>query len=481
VDPHNVATIVPPRNLHEAAPLLQRITMLNIPSPDSDLVAVSSCRLRQVAVCIVMAGLLIGTNVACSVGEVEEKALIRELDARIPEVISLGNSPSLQVAVVSGDRVIWSKGFGEFPSVEQIYMNASVQKVFSAIAILQLAERGLIELDTDIGTYIPFEVRHPGFPDTPITARMLLVHHSGLGELPHQFGWDTRSAFSPDYRPPCPPGLLGMSLAEYLSASLTPGGANYDEGVWRFEPDSGFFYSVSAYPLLRYVVEKVAGQSYPDYMRENVLAPLGMTNSGFSIAPFADRHAIPHTRIDGQNIQLPLWNGNGYMMRTTAEDQARLIIALMSAGRIGEERVLRPETVELMRSRTSRFITLFNRSGGDMQAAGHGLGLYQFRGGWSGFGGSAPGFQSLWRFHLDKQVGYVIMSNVNAILSGGREYDSARRDLYTVQDELLSILDPALVLRWRKWELAIVGVIILSMFVAIGTYLRRRRVGSRGA
>jgi CubicO group peptidase (beta-lactamase class C family) len=352
-------------------------------------------------------------------------------------------------------------------------MNASVQKVFTAAAVLQLVERGFVDLDADVNTYLPFTVRHPGFPETPITVRMLLAHRSGLDMLPHQFAWDTESAFSPRFRPACPDYLAVMSLEEFIAASLTPEGSNYDQRSWVARPGERYHYSVSAFPLLRYLVGRVAGQSYGEYMRENIFAPLGMTGSGFSAGEFAGRHAIPHTRIDGENIELPVWNGRAFFMHTTAGDMARFMLAIINDGQYGDARILQPDTVKLMRQRTTRFKALF-KSSDDMPSKGRGLGLVVFRGGWFGIGGSAPGFQCLWRFHPTRQVGYVILSNVNAILGSGRNYESARSEIYDVQDALVSILDPTFAIRRRAGELWIVGAFVLYV-LGVGLWIRRRK------
>jgi len=383
------------------------------------------------------------------------------------------------VAVVHRDQVVWSQAFGENTSVDHVYMNASVQKVFTAAAVLQLVERGLVDLDTDVGTYLPFPVRHPDFPETPITVRMLLAHRSGLADFPHQFAWDTECAFSPQYRPSCPNHLLAMSHEEFLIASLVPGGSNYDQRTWVSEPGQEYHYSVSAYPLLRYLVGQVAGQSYAEYMHENIFAPLGMTSSGFSAEEFSGRHAVPYTRINGQNIELPIWDGQGSMMHTTAEDMAKFVLALMNDGQHGDFQLLQPETIELMQQRTSRFKVLF-KSSDDLPQKGHGLGLFVFRSGWYGNGGSAPGFQCLLRFHPSRQVGYVILSNVNAILGGGDNYESARSDIYEVQDALVSILDPTLVIRRWAGELGVVGALVL-WFLVVGLWVRRRKSQHRNA
>jgi CubicO group peptidase (beta-lactamase class C family) len=352
-------------------------------------------------------------------------------------------------------------------------MNASVQKMFTATAVLQLAERGEIDLDADVSEYLPFAVRHPLFLETPVTVRMLLAHRSGLDALPYQFAWDTESAFSPEYRPPCPDHLLAMSLQEFLVASLTPEGTNYDPGSWVFEPGERYRYSVSAYPLLRYLISHVAGASYDEYMRESVFAPLGMMSSGFSADEFAGHHATPYTRIDGNNVEIPVWNGQGSMMHTTAEDMARFMLALMNHGRYGDYQLLRPETVDLMQQRTTRLRSLF-RGGEDLPLKGHGLGLFVFRGGWFGIGGSAPGFQSLLRYNPSGQEGFVVMTNVNAILSGGENYASARSDIYAVQEAVVSIQDPSFVIRRRVAEVAVLGTLGLY-FLAVVVWGRRRR------
>jgi len=227
---------------------------------------------------LVLSSILVVFCIACSVtGPRDTASLVAELDAELPRVVASGNSPSIQVAVVHQDQIAWSRAFGENTSVDHVYMNTSVQKVFTAIAVLQLVERGLVDLDTDVNMCVPFTVRHPGFLETPITVRMLLAHRSGLDAFPHQFAWDTESTFSPQFRPPCPNHLLTMSHEEFLIASLIPEGSNYDQQAWGFEPGQEYHYSVSAYPILRYLVGRVTGQSYAEYMQENIFAPLGMT------------------------------------------------------------------------------------------------------------------------------------------------------------------------------------------------------------
>lgn len=422
-----------------------------------------------------VAGFLVGLGLPhAAVADVEPAELVAELDAKISAVVARGHSPSLQLAVVHRERMVWSRAFGENTSVDHVYMNGSVQKVFDAVAVLKLVEKGVVDLDADVNSYLPFTVRHPRFPHRPITGRMLLDHRSGLVEFPHQFEWDTECLFSPRDRAPCDTDLPKRSLGEYIEASLRSETPKFGDPVWLQEPDTGFRYSVGAYPLLRYLAERVSGQSFPEFIRENLFAPLEMTSSGFSAEEFADRHAVPYARVGGKDVALTVWNGNGFVMHTTAADQARLMIALMNGGRLGDREILRPETIARMSTATTRFSGLFKRSD-DLQWSGHGLGLLLFRGGWFGYGGSTQGFQCLWRYHPRKRVGYVILSNVNAIQSGREDQESVRREVYSVQNALLAILDPTLTLRSRTAELAIAGSIALGWLVGMGVWWRRAR------
>jgi CubicO group peptidase (beta-lactamase class C family) len=193
----------------------------------------------------------------------------------------------------------------------------------------------------------------------------------------------------------------------------------YDEGIWLSEPGREFRYSLAASPMLRYVVGRVSGQGYETCLHDNILDPLGMTGSDFSAGEFEGRHAIPYTRVGDESIELAVWDGYGSMMDATAADMARFVIALVNGGRYPSCRLLRPETIELMRRKTTSFKTLFESSE-DLPSAGRGLALVVLRGGWYGTGGSAPGFHCLLRSHPSRPVGHVILSNFNAILSGDK-------------------------------------------------------------
>jgi CubicO group peptidase (beta-lactamase class C family) len=111
---------------------------------------------------VILSVFLIPLCVACLAdGARNSASLVADLDAELPVVVANGNSPSTQVAVVQRDQIIWSQAFGQNTSPHHVYMNASVQKMFTAVAVLQLVERGFVELDADVQEYLPFAVQHP--------------------------------------------------------------------------------------------------------------------------------------------------------------------------------------------------------------------------------------------------------------------------------------------------------------------------------
>ena len=186
-------------------------------------------------------------------------SLNEELTDEISRLVESGDIPSLQICVVSGNQK-WIKGFGEQTDEDIVFLVGSIQKVFVSISILQLYEEGLIGLDDDVNNYMPFSIRHPEYPDKPITIRMLLSHRSGLdGTLPSEFAYDwiddnpgewTRS-FSED--------LIDVSLEEWLKMNLDEEGGLYSPSYWIREPDTGYSYSNNGYKILICILERVSG------------------------------------------------------------------------------------------------------------------------------------------------------------------------------------------------------------------------------
>ena len=409
-----------------------------------------------------------GTNSETGLPE----AVISELATEIEHLVAEGISPSVQVAVISEEEIAWSHTFGQVADSQQVYIIGSVQKVFDATAILQLYEKGLVDLDADINTYLPFSVRHPDYPATPITLRMIVSHRSGLSVFKHQFAWDTKCLGYPEYRSDCAEDLIGLSLGEFLKESVTFDGRNYSPDIWRAEPDKEYHYSVAGYHLLKYVIARVSGQSYADYMRNNLFAPLHMDNAGFYVAGFEGQHALPHTYVDGEVIELPLWEGNGDFMRMTATDLAKFQLAHLYDGSSRGFQMIKPETVELMRTITTRRYSIFNRTS-TLYDADCGLGIRRYAHGWMGLGGSVPGYLCIWRYNPDRHVGYAFLMNVNSILMGGDNSGPVTESYLTLKNTIENRLAPTILFRGK---IMFIGGLVIIIFAV--TVLIRKRLQS---
>jgi CubicO group peptidase (beta-lactamase class C family) len=359
---------------------------------------------------------------------------LETIDEQIQFLVDEGDLASATVGIVVNDSLVWAQAYGQ-ADVDTVYNIGSITKPFVATAVLQLHERGLIDLDGDVNEHLPFSLRHPDYPDTPITIRMLLTHQSALAHFTDPFrgyhmGEDTADWLSkhrgwhlPRYDPHPP-------FAEFMEGYLTPGGPYATPHAWRSEePGTQYGYSTPGYDVLAYIVERVTGQLFAEYARENILVPLGMASTGFSVAEFPSRVATPYERVYGvlskANAALPLSDartvGGGGLL-SSVPDLAQFMIAHMNQGQAGGVQLLQPETVALMHERA----VSFPLGQGDLNQVSYGLGLGHFREipwsvwghlydmhGATGHGGSWWGYQAQMWFVEEKEGGYGIVLLTN--------------------------------------------------------------------
>jgi len=386
-----------------------------------------------------------------------------DTDARIEDLVESGNIPSLHLCVVSEDKIEWARGFGEETDLDTPFLIGSTQKVFVAISIMQLYENGEIELDADVSDYVPFEVINPGFSDSTITPRMLLSHRSGLGVImPYEFCYDWQGPPSANESVYYSQGVIGVTLSDYLSECLTPGGQYYSVDNWlSWEPGTEYSYANSGYKLLMVLLETVTNQNISEYMQENIFTPLRMNNTGFHVADIETPQATPYTRVDGINEPLPVWDGE-YMMRSSIKDMGHLLIALMNMGEFNGEQILQSETVELMMDNTfsnDPMSGLFKES----RWKGYGLGLTVRSHGLYGHGGSTVGFTADCYFNPELKKGLVRLSNVNAILTPDEEEWYKIND-YVTEIENLVLTEIGLI---PPVGIAEISIIMLAIVISV--------------
>lgn len=267
--------------------------------------------------------------------------LERLLDPFFAAQLDALHVPGAVVVVVGDGGVIFAKGYG-YASLEQrlpfdpgetIVRAGSTVKVLTAMAVMQLAEQGAVDVYADVNRYLTSFQIPDTFPE-PITLHQLLHHTAGLD---HNF-IGVRAYSEEDLIP----------LATFLSENLPP--RVYPPGRLRHYTD----YHIA---LAGLVVEEVAGMSFADYVRKNIFTPLGM-DSSFMLVPDEQLHrmATSYTYQDGR--YRTILEGNYYLhtapggtWNSTALDVARFMLVHLQGGRYGEARVLRPETVAEMHRR----------------------------------------------------------------------------------------------------------------------------------
>ncbi len=206
----------------------------------------------------------------------------RALDAIVRAELSVGPVAGMSVGITRGDQR-WVCAYGQRDLTRKLpatprttYRMASVTKSFTAVAVLQLAQQGKLELDADISTLVP------SFPrkQWPITVRDLLGHLSGV----------------PTYDGPASThNVKPMTTAEALAV--------FADKPLVFEPRTRYLYSTWGYNLLGAVVESVSGQPYRDYLREHVFQPAGMEHADLDIIATRDEHQAVGYRVQGTGLK----------------------------------------------------------------------------------------------------------------------------------------------------------------------------------
>lgn len=272
-----------------------------------------------------------------------------ELNEFIKLEIEQKGIPSIAAAIVKDDRIVWQNTYGyeniatrTAPTENTIYLLASISKTFTAVAVMQLYERGQLDLDEDINTYLPFEIRNPYFPDAPITPRMLLTHTSGLAWPTNDEDPNFNDTYPDDSAPPIYPWAR-----EYL----TPGGAKYRATTWKNRrPGQQVQYSNLGGALLGYLVESIQDQDFAEYCQEHIFEPLQMFNSGFKLRD-VDRTKLATLYHDGRVIgQYSVSHYPSSMVRSSIAELSHFLIAIMNGGIYQNTRILEESTVDEMLS-----------------------------------------------------------------------------------------------------------------------------------
>jgi CubicO group peptidase (beta-lactamase class C family) len=211
-----------------------------------------------------------------------------------------------------------------------VFRIASVSKTFAAVAVMQLAEQGKIDLRADIREYLPgLEFNNPF--DAPVTVADLLTHRSGF-EVRDPKSEDLHADFD-----------RYVAMEDYVRQHMPP--------VVR-KPGTAYMYDNFAYLLLGLIVQNASGEPFEQYMQKHVFEPLGMTASGFELkGPLLERLATGYDAADqpiAPYALVPTIMPHGGML-STAEDIGKFMLAFLNGGEApGGARILTAATVAEM-------------------------------------------------------------------------------------------------------------------------------------
>jgi len=258
---------------------------------------------------------------------------VTEGRAAVREIMAESGATAVSVALVDGDRIIWSEAFGtadreagRAASTSTLFGICSVSKMFATVSVMILVDQDRISLDEKVVTYLPgFNMPlDPRFRN--ITVRMLLSHLSGL------------------------PGFEGRDST--TSVPFTGYAAQMMEGLayQRLKHDPGLLaaYNNDGFTMVENLVKAVTGQDYPDFVRDNILTPLGMNQSRYQTVPLP---AGTHVQAYSGDTLLPLMALNVYAtggLYSTPGELSHLAMMIINRGVYGSRRILQAASIAAM-------------------------------------------------------------------------------------------------------------------------------------
>lgn len=244
-----------------------------------------------------------------------------------------GNIPGGAFALVDENGLLWAEGFGHVGAPERsrvtpdtVFRVLSIAKVVTAMAVLHAEQDGLLRLDEPITTYLPdlrLRSHYEAQPERRITLRHLLSHTSGLQAEP---------ALGNSLEPL---GSFEAHVQSILGSRL------------RSPVGTASYYSNGGIDLAAHILQVVSGMPFPEYVRQHLLLPLGMTNS--SLTPVRDpnpaRRALGHTLgVIATLHPGPMTGAAG--LESSAADLAKCVHLHLSQRTAGETVLLSPASVE---------------------------------------------------------------------------------------------------------------------------------------
>jgi CubicO group peptidase (beta-lactamase class C family) len=309
------------------------------------------------------------------------------LDGYMPQAITNGDIVGAVVTVVRDGQIVANRGFGYGdlahhtpvdPSAT-LFRPGSVSKLFTWTALMQLVEQHKLDLDADVNTYLDFRI--PPFEGKPLTLRNIMTHTSGFQEIVRDL-IVTRS---------------DLTLEQYLRNNIPSR---------IYAPGTMPAYSNYATALAGYIIQRVSGEQFPEYIKHHIFDPLGMQHSTF-YQPLpqgwnANMSAGYKNGRDGEAQPFEIIPASpAGALSLTGSDMARFMIAHLNHG----AGLLQPQTADMMHSyRDQQFPVVEPMALGFYHEDLNGLNIIAH-------GGDTQWFHSNVALLLDQHVGVFISVN----------------------------------------------------------------------
>jgi CubicO group peptidase (beta-lactamase class C family) len=269
------------------------------------------------------------------------------LDGYMPYALHTGDIAGAVVAVVKDGQIVTERGFGYSDVAKRapvdpkltLFRPGSVSKLFTWTAVMQQVEQGKIDLDADVNQYLDFKI--PARDGKPVTMRELMQHVAGFEE-------QAKGIMTDDPKSPGFEALLKQWVPERVfAAGSTPAYSNYGAS------------------LAGYIVQRVSGESFDDYLDKHIFTPLDMKHSTFrqplpaNLEPLMSQcYSLASEPPKKFEIIGPAPAGS---LSSPGEDMAHFMIAHLQNGEYHGNRILKAETAEMMHNSPLTILPPLNR------------------------------------------------------------------------------------------------------------------------
>jgi len=325
-----------------------------------------------------------------------DPAPIEQLRLDIQKILDDDGIPGASVALVTGDHTIWAGGVGKADiaadvdvTADTLFRVGSISKSFTALAVLTLVEQGKLDLRALVRDLAPeIEFTNPWAATHPVTVAMVMEHTAGFDDIRFR-----------EYAAVDDPNItLQQGLA-----------FNPSSRVSRWIPGTHMSYCNSGPPIAAYILQKITGQVFEDYVREHVFDVLGMEHSTYH---FPENAALMAKGYEADGVTEAHYDHiiirPSGALNSSSREMANYLRMMINRGTLDGVQLLRPETITRMETPTT---TLAARAGYNF---GYGLGNYSsvvaghhFH----GHDGGITGFLSTSAYSSELGVGYFVSIN----------------------------------------------------------------------